>query len=384
MKLLRKSDQALEQNITQPLIPRSETRHAWARCARYLCGRVITVGLTVLVGVYVAIWVSNIGGYADAQRRHDVRSETTYRLFMQMGTHLVSLPADEKHAVIEGYVTEAFKAADLDQPFIVRSFRYFRDAFSFNLGESTRKSRAGSHNVLDILLDRMPRTLSIFAAANLITFLLALLSASFLSRRYGSFIDRIAAVLVPLFAAPPWFHGIFLIVLFAAVLKVLPFGGYVDVPLPTTSIGYALSYLKHMILPVMACVLGTLPMALYTNRSLFLIHSAEDYVELAKAKGLREARLQSRYILRPVLPTIITSFVLITMISWQGIILTEHVFAWPGIGELLVEAISGIEVNIVIGLVTLFAYLLGISVFALDLVYVSVDPRVTLGKRGGR
>jgi peptide/nickel transport system permease protein len=367
---------------TQDAIPQKVGKREWgrtlARCLRYLGMRSIVVFVTVLAGVYAAIWVTNLGGFADEMRRDDIEHRVMIGL-IGIGT----LPPGERDAIVQQALEAAYAAADLDRPFFLRSFGYFRDAFTLSLGEARRmRSTRGSDDVLDILSERLPLTVVLFGVANILTFFGGLFIALSLSRRYGSFLDRAATLLVPAFAAPSWFHGLFLIVIFALLAKVLPFGGIVGVPLPETTLGYVLSFLKHMILPVSALVLGTMPHAVYANRALFLIHSSEDYVDLAEAKGLRSGRLRTRYILRPVLPAIITNFALVSIVSWQAVILTEIVFRWPGLGELLIHAIYTHEVSVVIGAVTIFAYLLGLTVLLLDFLYVLVDPRVTLG--GGR
>lgn len=378
------------QAANPPSVGKNEWVRTLGRASRYLAIRFVVILLTVLVGVYAAIWVTNLGGYGDAQRKAEIEYELRFGinssgLFSPLLPEISRLSQEERDALFQQAFEAAFQAADLDQPFYIRSFRYFLDAFTLSLGESRwMMSRAvGSHKVLDILLEKLPLTLLLFGFASLITFFGGLFIALALSRKYGSFLDRVVTLLIPIFAAPPWFHGIFLIVIFASFAKILPYGGIVDVPLPTTELGYVLSVLKHMILPVMACVLGTLPFAVYANRSLFMIHSTEDYVEQARAKGLQSGRLQRRYILRPVLPPIITNFAFVSLVAWQGIVITEHVFNWPGLGSLLIRAIQGHEVSVVIGAVTLFGYLLGLSIFFLDVLYVIVDPRVTLGV-GGR
>ncbi|MEM4869061.1 MAG: ABC transporter permease subunit, partial [Desulfurococcaceae archaeon] len=89
-----------------------------------------------------------------------------------------------------------------------------------------------------------------------------------------------------------------------------------------------------------------------------------------------------RYILRPTLPPIITSFVLILISSWMGAIITERVFNWPGLGTVLNQAIGGginMDPPVIVGIVVIYAYLLAISVIALDIVYAIVDPRVRVG-----
>ncbi len=96
--------------------------------------------------------------------------------------------------------------------------------------------------------------------------------------------------------------------------------------------GYFLSLLKHMILPVMAYTLSQIFLSIFSWRTFFLIYSSEDYVEMAKAKGLPARDINNKYILRPTLPTIITSFALLVIGSWTGAPIFETIFqlARPG------------------------------------------------------
>lgn len=351
------------------------------RCLRYLTARGVVVVLTVMIGVYAAIWVTNLGGHADTYQRQQIENGVAQAL----GTAGIApwkMPEEQYLAIYEPALAAALAASDLDQPFFIRSFGYFRDAFSLSLGTCSMQSRSGSNNVKDILLEALPLTLAVFGIANLLIFFVGVSVALFLSRRYGSLLDRMITLSAPLFAAPPWFHGVLLIIFFASFLKILPFGGLIDPPYPETQFAYAVDVAKHMILPILALTLGSLPHAVYANRSLFLIHASDDHVELAVAKGLGGRRLQRRYVLRPVLPAIITNFAMISLVAWQGVILTEYVFNWPGIGRVLISAINGLQVAVIIGAVTMLAWLLGASILFLDLLYVLVDPRVSYARGG--
>ncbi len=209
-------------------------------------------------------------------------------------------------------------------------------------------------------------------------------TALYLSQRYGSLLDRAMVALAPTSAAPGWFYGIFLIVIFAALLRVLPFGGMVAVPPPADRLAYALSLLRHLVLPVSAIVLSAIFQAVYYWRTFFLIYSREDYVELARAKGLPSATVERRYILRPTLPAIVTSFALTLIALWMGAIVLETVFHWPGLGRLMFQAIGTFDTPVIVGAVVIYAYLLAVTVFVLDIVYAMLDPRVLVeGRRGG-
>ena len=185
--------------------------------------------------------------------------------------------------------------------------------------------------------------------------------------------------LAPTSSIPAWFYGIFLILFFAAITHVLPFGGMVDAPVPEKMSDYIVSLLKHMILPISALLAHSIFIAIYNWRTFFLIYSSEDYVEMAKAKGLTARTVERQYILRPTLPPIVTSFAFTLVYLWQGAIILETVFAWPGLGRLLYQAINLFDVPVIVGNTVLIAYLLVTSVFLLDIVYALLDPRVKVG-----
>ena len=150
---------------------------------------------------------------------------------------------------------------------------------------------------------------------------------------------------------------------------------------------YILDVAKHMVLPVTAFVLSLLFQIVYAWRTFFVIYSEEDYVQLAQAKGLSAKILNNKYILRPALPYIITSFATSLISFWQLSMALEVVFRWPGLGWLYIkealpnfwgESMEPGELIIAVGIVVIFAYLLGLVVFLLDLVYVVIDPRIRL------
>lgn len=97
--------------------------------------------------------------------------------------------------------------------------------------------------------------------------------------------------------------------------------------------------LKHMILSVFALVLSLLFQLVYTWRTFFIIYSEEDCVDLARAKGLDNHLLEKRYILRPALPYVLTSFATSLIGFWQLTVALERVFAWPGIGTLYLDVL---------------------------------------------
>jgi peptide/nickel transport system permease protein len=361
----------------------SSSGSTFGKLVRYTLTRLVALAITVTIGIYLTILIANMGGYVDEIRRGAIREQVSIAVFQDQSAEMRSLSAAEKNMIIEERVALEEKRLGLDRPFIVRSFAFLKDALTLNLGYADEMiSDTGSKTVRLIILERLPSTLVLWGVANLILFFLALFWALFLSRRYGSFMDKAVIALAPTGSAPAWFYGIFLILIFSAFLGALPFGGMVDAPPPENPIAYGLSLAKHLVLPVAAILVSTVFLNTYQWRTFFLIYSSEDYVEMAKAKGLSDREIERRYVLRPTLPTIITQFALLLIGLWTGAIILETTFNWPGLGRALYRAIGLYDTPVIVGSTVIYAYLLALTVFSLDFIYALVDPRVRVGEEG--
>ncbi len=359
--------------------PRGWTRNL-RRVAVFTLARLAALFVTVLIGVYLAIVTANMGGKVDELREVQIRSGVAEAVRGDPGFQ--DLPAEQRNALIEQRVQIQRERLRLDQPFIVRSFGYLYQAMRLNLGRAEHMhSDRGSRQVSAIILERLPATLGLFGTASLILFFSSVAAALVLSRRYGSRLDRMVVGLAPTSAAPGWFYGMFLILVFAFLIPAFPSGGMVEAP-PPEGFAYVRSLLHHMVLPLAAMFLSGIFISIYSWRTFFLIHSSEDYVEMARAKGLSSRMIERRYVLRPTLPPIVTSFALMLIGMWGGSILLEQVFNWPGLGTLMFRAIGQRDTPVIIASVVIFAYLLAATMFILDILYALLDPRVKL--TGGR
>jgi peptide/nickel transport system permease protein len=354
------------------------------RLGRYSVVRLLFLVLAITVAVYFTIVVANMGGALDdlveAQVRHEVNLAVT------LNPQFARLPPDERAEIAENFVQLELQRLGMDEPFFpTRSLNFLRVAMTLELGRS-RLITSDSHSfeVSDILMERLPATLILFATAQLLLFFLTLFLALFLSRRYGSALDKLFIALAPTSAAPGWFYGLFLILIFASALGILPWGGMAQ---PGVQVGFnsefVRSLISHLVLPVTAIVISAIFAGVYNSRTFFLIYSMEDHVELAKAKGLSSRAVERRYILRPTLPPIVTGFLLILISMWMGQIILETVFNWPGIGQVYYLAIQMNETAVIVGVIVIYGYLLAITLFALDFVYAILDPRVRVGVASG-
>lgn len=373
-----------EQSVTlQPGIVPVEKRNnsALSRILRYTLFKVATLFVTVIVAIYLTILIANMGGYVDEIQRAQIREDLQQHSFNDPA--FKALSAEAKTIRMEDMIRIREKRLDLDQPFAIRSFRFLSNALTLNLGwAQNMTSDSGSKQVRNIMLERLPPTLFLFASSNIILFFASIAIALSLSRRYASPLDKAIVALAPTGSAPAWFYGVFLIVIFAAVLQIFPYGGMVDAPPPPTPFEYFLSLMKHLALPLLAITLNTIFLNAYNWRTFFLIYSSEDYVEMGKAKGLNSRMLEQRYILRPTLPTIISTFALTLITLWTGAPILEGVFNWPGLGRTLLQAVGQYETSVIVGSTVIFAYMLALTVFMLDFIYALVDPRVKVGGGG--
>lgn len=260
------------------------------------------------------------------------------------------------------------------------SLRLIVPALFFQFGDTAvgYNFRGSSYDtVRDLLVDALPRTLLLFGTANLLVFFSSLSVALVLSRSYGSRLEKLILGLSPISTIPSWVLGVVIVVTLARVFHVYQ-GGMLSAWPDEFSWSFMLTLLKHLGPAVLAVFISKFFQSVYSWRSFLLIFSGEDYLELAKAKGLPPQVVERRYLLRPALPNILTSFTMLLIAIWQEAIVVELFFSVRGIGHVFYNAIRFRDMAVIVGLTTTFAYLLALSVLLLDLIYGIVDPRVRM------
>lgn len=337
--------------------------------------------LTIVIGVFLMVVIANHNGMVDGIVSRAIDTEVG-RLRVNPG-----FTGNLEEAKIDLRQREG-----LTLPFFQKHVFYTYKALFMNWGEirirpvyswltPTNKAFSGSR---EMILKQLPNTLLLSGVAYLLLGLIGIPLALFLSQREGHWLDRIMAILTPVSSVPSWVLGVLLVIFFAVELRLFPVGRMTGtLPLETTweritTVAY------HMVLPVTAIFLSMFFNLVYNWRTYLLINSDEDYVTLGKAQGLKRQRLERLYILKPVLPYMLTSIVLTFVGFWQTITALEYFFQWPGIGKMYVDALPNFrgetmyygEMGIVIGIVVLFAYFLGFTLILLDFAYVLVDPRL--------
>jgi peptide/nickel transport system permease protein len=287
----------------------------------------------------------------------------------------------------EATVREIEEQYGLDDPIHVQYFRYVENVVRGDLGTSIRSRRP----VSDELGERFPATIELALAAMLFSVLLGIPLGFFAAKRYGSIFDH-GSLLASLLGVsiPIFFLAILLKYIFAIQLGLLPTVGRQDVLInidhPTNF--YVLDAIiagnpeafwdaiEHLILPAIA--LGTIPLAIIARitRASVLDVQNEDYVRTARAKGLAPRTVDRRHVLRNALLPISTIIGLQVGLLLSGAVLTETVFAWPGMGTWLVEAIENRNYPVLQGGILFLAVVFVLVNLLVDLSYAFINPRI--------
>jgi ABC-type dipeptide/oligopeptide/nickel transport system permease component len=251
----------------------------------------------------------------------------------------------------------------LDKPFLVRYLVYVGQLARGDLGRSIQQNRPVGAE----LADAWPATLELTVAALLLAAAVGIAAGAASAVWPNSLFDAVAR-LGSLFglSMPIFWTGLVLIVIFSLWLNWLPVGGA--------------GSLTHLILPAVTLALPSVAMIARLTRSAVLDVLREDYVRTARAKGVGEVWVLGRHALRNALIPIITLVGLQSGQLMGGAVLTETVFAWPGLGRLMVKAIFARDYVLLQGAVLVFALAFVIINLLVDLSYGLLDPRV--GRQG--
>jgi peptide/nickel transport system permease protein len=273
-------------------------------------------------------------------------------------------------------VERAKKAYHLDDPVWKQYLRFMK---TLVVDGSLGKSLATRQRVNDVVRAAAPVTISLVIGGAILWMLVAVPIGILSALKPRSLLDRAAMVfvLVGTSAHPVWI-GLILSYFVGYKLQLTPLGGYCDLINPSTDCGGPIDWFHSMILPWITFML--LFSALYVRmiRANVLETLNEDYVRTARAKGAPESQVMRSHVLRNALLPVVTMLGMDIGLALGGAIFTETVFGLPGLGKVAVEALTGFDLPIVMG-ITVFATL-AIIVFnlAVDLLYAVIDPRIRL------
>lgn len=287
----------------------------------------------------------------------------------------VAVMAGEAGAVDKRFLDALRIQYGLDQPLLVQWWTYISRIATLDLGFSYRQQET----VAQLIADRLPATLLLTVCAFVFSLVVGVGLGVLASRRPGGWVDRaIGFAALIFYAAPMYWLALMAVLVFSIQLGWLPAFGYSSVGANLTGMAAALDVAKHLILPTLA--LSFFYIAVYTRmtRANMMAMAQMAFVKTARAKGVGETRIQFRHVLRNALLPVVTLAGLQAGNMVGGAIMTETVFAWPGIGRLMFDALLQRDYNLLLGAFLVAAALAIVFNIITDLIYTVIDPRIAL------
>ncbi len=251
------------------------------------------------------------------------------------------------------------KELGLDRPVVVRYLNYMWDLLHGDLGYSYKYKMP----VMDLYMQRLPATMLLALSSTIVATFLSIPIGVYAALKRGTIEDNVvSAFSVFGLAAPNFWVGLMLIIAFALNLGWFNSSGFES--------------LKDVVLPAITVGTGHMALVTRTTRSSMIDVLRQDYLMLARAKGVKERVVITRHALRNALIPIITVTGIQFSGSLAGSTVTETVFSWPGVGRLVINAIKAQEVEVVTGCIIMLSIITSCILLAVDILYAFVDPRI--------
>ena len=288
----------------------------------------------------------------------------------------------EFEAFVQDQIEQRTKALGLDTPWYSpqRMGVTMYKILILDFGRATfLTSDSGSSDIRDILLEKLPRTILLFTTATLIISVIGIYLGALAGSKAGSKIDRLTSTFAVISSSfPVWWIGMIMIFLFAFVYQIFP--ARATPSIPPSDPGYIAALLYHMALPLITLVLIGFGSWAFLVRNFMIGIMQEDFITAKKTMGISQKKIIYSHALKNAAPPILTILALSLSGSLGGAIITEAVFDWPGMGRLYFEAITVMDLPVIIGATYVLTVFFLISIFVADLLYGYFDPRVKTGQ----
>lgn len=273
----------------------------------------------------------------------------------------------------EAYYAQMRALYGLDRPLPEQLVRYIAEVLRGDFGYSFRYQQP----VFEVILDRVPATLLLMITALTFSTVLGILLGVLSALRPRTPTDHgIALVTLTFFSMPVFWLGQLLIIAFAVGLKLFPVQGMESAREEYTGLRHVADVLHHLALPALTLGLVQLALTARLTRTSLREVMQEDYVRTARAKGLHERRVVLGHALRNALLPVVTVLGGQIGVLLTGAALTETIFAWPGLGRLLLDSTLNRDYPVLMALFILVATTVIVANLVTDLVYLLLDPRV--------
>ncbi|PJI98050.1 peptide/nickel transport system permease protein [Acidovorax sp. 69] len=288
----------------------------------------------------------------------------------------VSVMAGEAGASDAQYVAQLRREFGLDKPLSTQLGTYLGRVATLDLGYSYRQQQP----VLKLIAERLPATLLLTGSAFALSLLFGVVLGAMASKRVGSWLDSaITVVALVFYAMPLYWLAMMAVLVFTVQLDWLPGFGFFTVGSDATGLARAWDIAQHLVMPSLTLALFYMAVYARMTRASMLEVAQMEFVKTARAKGVRPGRIQRSHILRNALLPVVTLAGIQAGGMIGGAVLTETVFAWPGIGRLMFDALLQRDYNLLLGCFLVTAAVAVLFNLLTDLVYTLVDPRIELG-----
>jgi len=345
----------------------------------FIIKRAVTMFGVLMVTLLITIAL--VGSNMDAILKQSVALEV--RQQVTDNKHLIASfknPQD-LDAFVENQINQRVNALGLDKPWYYppRLGLAMYKILTLDFGHAKfLTSDTGSSNVKDIILEKMPRTILLFTTATLIISLIGIFLGALSGSKIGSKLDKITSTFAVISSSfPVWWIGMLMIFVFAFVYQIFP--ARATPLIPVTDPGYIGALLYHMTLPLITLVLIGFGSWAYLVRNFIVGIMQEDFVLAKRAAGISEKKIVYTHALKNAAPPIVTVLAMSLSGSLGGAIITEAVFDWPGMGRLYYEAITVLDLPVIIGETYVLTAFFLVSIFLADILYGYFDPRVRKG-----
>lgn len=260
-----------------------------------------------------------------------------------------------------------------DQPLIVQYFQWLQEILKGNLGYTIKTGQP----VIQLILERLPATIMLTGSAFIMAFVIGVPLGVFSATHRYKLPDYILTIFAFIgISIPSFFFGLGLIFIFALKLGWFPTSGMSTIGSGLTGFALFIDHLKHIIMPAVVLALPTVAVVMRFTRSSLLEVLNQDYIRTADSKGLSRSVVVIKHALRNALIPVITIFGLSIPFLFGGAYITEHIFNWPGMGSMGIQAIVGREYPVIMALNLFTSTLVLFGNLIADILYAWADPRI--------
>jgi len=271
------------------------------------------------------------------------------------------------------YVQAVRERLGLDKPLHIQLLIYIKNVLKGDLGFSY----VNQEPVLKLIIERIPATLLLMGTALILSSILGVILGVISSKKPYSIIDNINTLIALIgYSIPVFWFGQILLIFLSLRLNLFPSQGMSSLRVVHSGLRYYLDLAHHLALPALALGLRFLAVNSRYARASMLEVLSLDFITTARSKGLKERTIFYKHALRNALLPVVTLFGINLGVVFAGAVLTETVFAWPGLGMLMLNAVYARDYPVLMGLLLVVSTMVILANLAVDIIYSFLDPRI--------